>query len=193
MKKQSKEYYLYRLLEIFPGFMVWLTIIGIVVLSFISPISGIYFAIAFDLYWILKVFYLFIFLFISWFKYRKTIKIDWWTKLRKEYLEWKEYKHIIFLPTAGEPWEIVNNTFLKLKNTNYDHKKMIVVLAGEENFVKEFKEISEKIKKKYNNVFYKIITTVHPANLEGEIPGKGSNLYHAGHEIKKYVDENINF
>ena len=189
MKKQYKQYYLYRLLEIFPGFMVWLTLIGIIVLSFISPIAGIYFAIAFDLYWILKIFYLFIFLNISWFKYRKTIKIDWWTKLRKEYLEWKEYKHIIFLPTAGEPWEVVNNTFLKLKNTNYDHKKMIIVLAGEENFKKDFKEISGKIKRKYDNVFHEILITIHPANLKGEIPGKGSNLYHAGYEVKKYVDE----
>ncbi len=189
MSLNNQDYYKYRILEIIPGLLTWSTFIIAIILSFNWPIGGIYFIIAFDIYWILRIFYLMIYLLISWKKYLKAIKINWWLKL-KEKRAYKDYYHLIFLPTAGEPSKVVNETLKNLANTNYNHKKMIIILAGEEKHQEEFKEIAKRIEKKYNNIFHKIIITIHPTDLEGEIPGKGSNLYHAGHKVKEYIDQN---
>jgi hypothetical protein len=188
--KEQKDYYKYRFLEIIPGALTWATFIFAIVISIINPLWGIYVIIAFDVYWILRVFYLAIFLAISWFKYRKTIKTDWWQYLSKHHNNWQDYHHLIFLPTAGEPFEVVDKTFANLANSKYNQKKMIVILGGEEGFKDKFNPIAQKIKEKYQDNFYKIIITVHPSNLPGELRGKGSNLYHMGHEVKKYIDEN---
>lgn len=190
MNKEKKDYYLYRILEIIPGFLTWGTLLFAVGVSIFNPLLGIYIAIAFDLYWILRVTYLMLFLIISWFRYRKTIKTDWWSYLQKNYTNWQEYTHLIFLPTAGEPFEVVDETFKNLSRINYDPKKMIIVLAGEEGFKDQFQAIADQMVAKYQNIFQKIIVTIHPLGLPGELRGKGSNTYHAGHETKKYIDAN---
>lgn len=190
MNQSQKDYYFYRLLEIIPGFLIWLTFIGALVISIIWPIIGIYIIIAFDVYWVLRVTYLTIFLLLSWSHYQKAKKTKWWPKLQTDFPQWANYYHIIFLPTAGESFSIVDTTFHSLaKLVNYDQKKMIVVLAGESRKAKHFGEISKNILEKYQHVFHKILVTVHPDNIPGEIAGKGSNLFHAGHEAKKYIDQ----
>lgn len=191
MNKTYSDYYKYRFLEIIPGFLVWATFIITIVLSIISPIYGIYFIIIFDLYFVLRILYMLIFMLLSWYKYRRAISIDWWDFLKhNHHKKWLDYYHIVFLPTAGEPFEVVDTTFNNLANkTRYDQKKMIIVLAGEEPYKHQFEEIAEKIKTKYEYKFHKIIITLHPAGIIGEIRGKGSNLYHAGYEVKKYIDE----
>ncbi|MFA6466489.1 MAG: glycosyltransferase family 2 protein [Patescibacteria group bacterium] len=190
MNLEYKNYYKYRILEIIPGLFVWLTFIATIVLSFISPLYGIYFIIIFDVYFVLRITYMLIYLLISWFKYRQANKVDWWKFLTDTHSKnWAEYYHIIFLPTAGEPLEVVASTFDNLAyKTKYDQKKFIIVLAGEERYMEQFLEISSQISKKYNNNFYNIIVTIHPDNLEGDLKGKGSNLYYTGYEVKKYID-----
>ncbi|MCB9802640.1 glycosyltransferase family 2 protein [Candidatus Nomurabacteria bacterium] len=190
MTKKQRDYYLYRGLEIIPGFLVWATFIFAITVSIINPLLGIYVIIAFDVYWILRIAYLSIFLLISWFKYRKTIKTDWWNFLQHNQLKWQEYYHLIFLPTAGEPFEVVDRTFSNLAKSKYDHKKMIIILGGEEGLKDHFEPIRRKIEEKYSSVFYKILVTLHPKDLPGELRGKGANLYHMGRQIKKYVDQN---
>jgi len=63
MQQEYKNYYKYRSLEIIPGMMVWLTFITVIALSFISPLHGIYFVIVFDVYFVLRITYMLIFLF----------------------------------------------------------------------------------------------------------------------------------
>ena len=190
MQVNHKDYYKYRVLEIIPGFLVWITFAITIAMSFIRPLWGIYLIIAFDIYWVLRITYMLIFLIISWVKYRKTITTKWWDFLRHNHKTWDQYKHIIFLPTAGEPFDVVDTTFTNLLQANYDPQKMIIVLAGEDRLKKQFKPIADQIVEKYQDKFHKIIVTIHTIKQGEEIPGKGSNLYHAGHVVKKYVDDN---
>ncbi len=190
MNKNYRDYYAYRILEIIPGLLVWLTFITAILLSFLAPIWGIYFIIAFDLYWVLRLFYLWIHLIGSWMKYRQAIKKDWWQELRNNNPSWPDYYHLIFLPTAGEPLELIDKTFQSLSQAKYDTKKFIVVLAGEGRCQTDFLVTADYITKKYALNFYKIIVTIHPADIPGDIIGKGSNLNYSGHEVKKYIDAN---
>lgn len=184
------DYFKYRLLEITPGFLVWSTFILAVVLSFLKPLWLIYFIIAFDLYWFFRVSYFIFYLVISGRRFHRVIKIDWFKKVQQEIPHWGNKYHLIFLPTAREPLEVVEETFRALLEVNYPLDKFIVVLCGEERGGRErFLTVAEEIKKKFALRFKQLIITVHPDNLSGEIPGKGSNLNYAGHLVQQVIDE----
>ncbi len=185
---------MYRALEMLPGILVWATFIAVTALSLVRPILAIYFIILFDLYWLLRVSYLMLYIFISWTRYRKTKRIDWNEQLEKDFHDaktkrWREYWHVIFLPTYKEPLEIVEASIRAIVDSSYlDKKKMIVVLAGEERDGQHFKSVAEHITKNYQQHFNALLVTIHPSGIDGELPGKGSNLYHAGHEAQAYID-----
>ncbi|MBU0731787.1 glycosyltransferase family 2 protein [Patescibacteria group bacterium] len=182
------DYYKYRLLEIIPGFLVWGTLIGMVVFSFIKPLWMIIFIIIFDFYWLSRILYLLVFLFISFSRYKKSIKIDWLKKC-EDVPEWKNMYHAIFLPTYKEDWDIVDGTFDSLINSDYPLDKMIVVFAAEERDKEDVEKIAEQVREKYEKYFNKLIVTFHPDNIPGEVKGKGANIHYAGKIVKNYVDE----
>jgi hypothetical protein len=71
---------------------------------------------------------------------------------------------------------------------------MIVVLAIEERAGEKFKDQGKIIAKKYSDAFCKFLISFHPANIAGEIGGKGSNVAWAAKEVKKMIDsENISY
>src|SRR4051812_33058895 len=72
---------IYRILEILPGFLAWLTILGIFVFSFWKPFETSIFIILFDIYWILKTIFLSIFLRQNWKKTKHNLEVDWKGKL----------------------------------------------------------------------------------------------------------------
>lgn len=182
------DYGQFRAYEMIPAIMAWSTLVFCVLISIIAPIWGIYFIIVLDVYWVIKIWYLFVFLFNSWIKFMKSKKIDWKAKLLK--LEnWEEYIHLVALPTYKEPYKVVKETFEKLTECDYPKDKMIIALGGEEGDRENFLNIANQIKSEYTGKFKDILITVHPRGLQGEIPGKGSNMYHIGKEMNKYFEE----
>lgn len=180
---------LYRALEILPGFLVWVTLIGAVTISVFKPLWGVYFIIVFDLYWILRIMYLLVYLNFSWLKYRKSQKTNWFKKLQKEKPQFAAYYHAIFLPTYQEPFDVLNETFKALENSDYDISKFIILLGGEDRDEENFRKSANQLTKKYSNVFKDIIVTVHKRGLPGEMPGKGSNSFSMARVFEKYVQE----
>lgn len=181
-----------RLFEIIPGAFVWLTFFSIIVLSILKPNFIIYFIIVFLIYWIIKISYWFIFLFISFKKFKSTINIDWFNKLKK-LKNFNQIYHLIFIPTYKEPFEILNETFKSILNSKYPKDKMIIVLACEERDKLNARDNALKIIKKFGHCFFKLIITFHPDpikhKIKDEIPGKGSNIAYAGRIVKKFIDK----
>ncbi len=185
MKEATK----YRILEIIPGFLVWITFLFIIVLSFARPLWAIYFIIVFDLYWVLRILYMLVYVLVSWFRYRRCLKVDWFAKVKSLDKNYRDYYHLVFLPTYKEPYQIVEKPFLALTKSNYDLDQFIVVLAGEERDQENFLRIAELIKNKFEKQFFRFLITVHPKDIPGELPGKGSNTHYAGLEAQKLVDQ----
>ena len=177
-----------RLLEIIPGFSVWFTFFLGIVLSFFQPLWVVVFMILFDLYWLFRVVYFVIFLLYGWWRFKQALHVDWFSHLQKERKDWKKIYHLIFLPTYQEDISIVESTFESLLRVKYPKDRFIVVLAGEERAKEHFELVSKQIQKKYGNTFSKLITTLHPKNMPGEIASKGANINYAGHSAKKYID-----
>ncbi|MCX6784660.1 MAG: glycosyltransferase family 2 protein [Candidatus Komeilibacteria bacterium] len=178
----------YRFWEILPAVLIWGTLLLLVALSFVQPLWAIYFVIIYDLFWIIRIYYLLIYLLVAWAKYRKTRKIDWCAK-RESLMAWSDYQHIIFLPMVNEPFAVVDRTLTAILDNHYPSDKLYVVLAGEERAQEHFSTIVPQVEAKYANSFKKIIITLHPKDVPDEIIGKGSNLHYAGREVKKFVDD----
>lgn len=187
----------YRLMEVLPAFLSWMTLALMFVLSIFLPVWVAFFIILFDLYWLLKTVYLSLHLRSSFAKMKENMKINWLDKLKGDdkLKSWQNIYHLIILPMYNEDYEVVRESFLRLSEANYPLDKMIVVLgleerAGDINIV-----VKEKIVKEFGDKFYRFLVTTHPENLFGEKPGKGSNEAWAGKIVKEEVidREKINY
>ncbi|MDD5251005.1 MAG: glycosyltransferase family 2 protein [Patescibacteria group bacterium] len=180
---------LHRLTEIIPGALVWTTILGAALLSYFAPLVAIYFIILFDLFWFFRIVHFLFFLAVSARHYRHDIKIDWLPITEKDPGFDKLY-HVVFLPTVEEGVEILRDTLENLATSRFPVKdKVIVVLAGEARVGEEFPDKAKILEQEFAGRFFRLVVTVHPADVVGEIIGKGSNLNYSARQVQRLIDE----
>lgn len=178
----------HRIYEIIPGAIVWATFLLGIILSFLQPIWVIYFVIVYDLFWLFRVLNFVMHLLISWKKYKSEMSRDWLSDLKK-IPDWEKIYHLVLLPTYKEDIKVIETTLDNISNASYPLEKMIIALGGEERDKDNFSRIAEELKSKYSGKFFRFLTTIHPANIPGEIVGKGANGAFMGAESKKLIDE----
>lgn len=200
---QGRDRKLYRVLEIFPGFLSWVTLLGLIILSYFVPLWVAYFIIIFDIYWLLLVLYLGIHLFISYRRLRKHIKIDWKEKckqldagaiedqeegcLSQQGFSYKDIIQLVILPTYNEELDVIRPSMQSLVDDGFPLENVIVVLAIEERAGEPAKERARQMKEEFGEKFRNFLVTVHPDGISGEIKGKGANQAWAGQVVKKEV------
>jgi cellulose synthase/poly-beta-1,6-N-acetylglucosamine synthase-like glycosyltransferase len=168
---------LYRFLEMVPGLLAWGTLLGSLVLSYYRPVYAAFFIIIFDLYWLLKTMYLSIHLRQNWKRTRHALKFDWKNALSS--FSYDHIYHLVLLPFYDESLELIDQSVSSLLQSEYNHKKTLLVLAIEERAGDSAREVANTIKKKFSDQFGYLLITIHPARTPGEMPGKGSNITHA--------------
>ena len=181
------DYRKYRLLEMVPGLMVWATFAIALGLSVFRPIWAIYFIIVFDLYWLVRISYMMVYVYLGYSRFRKESSVDWLEKC-EQLTDWRTVYHLIFIPTYKEPYEVLRDTFNGLTRSSFPLDRFIVVLAGEEKDANDFLRIANTLRSEFGKVFFDFLITVHPQNAPGDLPGKGSNIAWAGNEAKKLID-----
>lgn len=193
---------IYRFLEILPGALSVGSLLILIILSFVKPVWMAYFLIAFNVYWLLLVVFLGIYLITAYRKLKMNRKVDWQKKcheldssldflpekcLARSGLFWDELYHLIILPTFNEDLDIIKTCFLGLVENNYPTKKMIVVLAIEERAGEEARKRAAIIEKEFSSYFKNLLVVVHPDGIKGELKGKGANQAFAGKWVKREV------
>lgn len=183
---------LYRALEILPGTLSWGTLIGLIILSYFQPTWVAYFLLAFDVYWLLLVFYLGIHLVVSYRKLKENVKVDWNKKLRELVPvegrpSWEEITHLLILPTAFESIDIIQSCVKSVVDDGYPTDRMIVVLAMEGRAGDEAIERAKAIEQEFGAKFKRFIYTVHPDGIENELKGKGANQAWAAKIVKEKI------
>src|SRR3989344_4514255 len=195
---EPKDRHFYRFFEIFPGLISWLTFFLIILFSWLLPFYISIFIIAFDIYWFFKTVFLSLHMRSSFNKMKVNLRKDWLDELTnikpvsREFgdIDWQNIYHLIILPMYQEPLEVVKNSFLSLLKINYPLEKLIVVLATEERGGANAAFTAAEIRREFGGRFFKFLITEHPANIAGEIAGKGSNDCWAIKEAKnKIIDE----
>lgn len=175
----------YRFLEILPGVVSWGFLTGILLASIYASFFAAYFIIAFSIFWVLKTIFLSYHVRHNWRRLKHHMEIDW--KQMIERFEYGHLYHLVVFPFYKEPKEVLEGTLEGLKNGKYDNKKIIVVLAAEERAGKEAEELAEEMRQKFGSEFGHFLVTIHPADVVGELAGKGSNTHHALHEVKEKI------
>ncbi|MDO8566075.1 MAG: glycosyltransferase family 2 protein [Candidatus Moranbacteria bacterium] len=114
--------------------------------------------------------------------------------LKDQILDWRDIIHVVLLPTAGEPAEIIEPAIRSLAESNFPKEQMIVLLATEEREDSKTRLAKvEYLKKKFGGVFRDFLVTTHIV-VEGELKCKASNAGFAARELMKYLDEhNIDY
>ncbi|TSA44548.1 glycosyltransferase family 2 protein [bacterium] len=177
-----------RLWEIIPGALAWATLLGFVFLSWQLPAAVVVIVLLYDLYWFLKLIYLFFHLRSSFMKMRANLKLDWLIKLKSEKPGvWGKIRHLVIFPMLHESHEVVRESFLSLAQANYPKEKFFVVLATEENGGEDDQKTAAMIKEEFGGLFGNFLVTVHPAGRLNELPGKGSNEAWAGREAREKI------
>lgn len=182
---EGKDRTLYRLLELVPAVLSVGSILGTIILSYFAPVFAALFIIVFDLYWLLKTIYLSIYLRQNWKRVKHNLALDWRKML--EHIKYEHVYHMILLPYFSEGKETIEKGLEALVKADYDHSKIIIVLAAEGKRGKSAIEIGEEMKRKYESKFGHFILTIHPENLPGEMAGKGSNISYACEETKEKI------
>ncbi len=182
---QGFDRVLYRAFEMLPGILSWGTIALIFIASFFVPVWAAYFIIAFDLFWLLKTSYLSIHLRHNWKRVRYNMRVDWQeltANLKHEHL-----RHLVLLPFYKEDIDVVEHTIQTLLSCRYDHQNIFVVLGAEARAGEEAIATAKAIQEKYASKFGAILITVHPADVPGEMAGKGSNISYMAEQARTQV------
>jgi len=177
--------FIFRLLEILPGFLAWFTLVGLVILAATLPVWAAIFIIIFDLFWLFKTIHLSFYHYYNWRRMKHNIKKDWAGILSKTKHE--HVHHLILLPFYQESREVIEETIIALVNTEYNKSKFLLVIAAEERAGIKHHKIAEDLREKYKDVFGDVIVTIHPQNISGEISGKGPNITYAAEEARKRI------
>lgn len=176
---------LYRFLEVLPGLASWSTLIGVVAASIYFPFFAAYFIIAFAIYWVLKTAFLSYHLRYNWKRLRHHMSIDWQSMIER--FEYEHLYHVIVLPFYNESVEVIDASLQSLANSKYDKKSLIVALASEERAGESARASVKAMKEKWGSTFGTLHVSVHPANLPGEMAGKGSNAAWAAEDVRVNV------
>lgn len=181
----GRDYYLYRFLEILPGTLSWFTLIGVLLLSNYAPFVAAYFVIGFAMYWVLKTAFLSYHLRHNWRRIRHHLKLDW--RAQVERFSYEHLYHVVILPFYNERENIVDATLQSIAGVHYDTKNIIIVLATEERAGAPAQVTATHMKEKWGSHFASFLVTTHPADIVGEVAGKGSNAAYAAEQVRTKI------
>jgi hypothetical protein len=108
-------------------------------------------------------------------------------KYKKSNKKVDDLYHWVIIPTFQDPYSMLKDTFESIRNANYNNKKIIITLAGEQADEDNFKEIEKSFLQEYKDIFFSINTTLHPKWVEWELQGKGSNVTYAAKTTYKNI------
>jgi len=205
----------YRIFEILPGAISWTVLLLPLIFSLINPYLTAFFVLGYLLLWLTKSVGLDVRAVQGYKIIREQKKLPWldmiedidrgvittenvpkWhynnlKRITENPVPIKPHNiyHALIIATYNESTAILEPTIQAVINSNYDKKRIILVLAYEERGG-DGKEIqSNELIDKYRDKFKYAIAVKHPKDIPGEVIGKGGNITFAGRVLEKYIKE----
>jgi glycosyltransferase involved in cell wall biosynthesis len=186
-----------RFWEIFVGFFSWFFILVPIILALLRLETIFVIYIAFLVaYWFMRTLKFVIGIAVGYRRFQEEIKVDWMSKIKKEYSEeFEKLKFTYLCPVYAEDLDVLEPSFEAFANSNIGADKIDVVFAIEEKKEDFQKRNFEYLKKKFGDRFRSMRYYVHPAGIPGEVAGvKGGNINWAARNYVKDIEadgENI--
>ena len=207
----------YRFFEMLPGLLTWSILVLPFVLGLVAPTLAVLFVIGYLMLWFAKSLGLNVRALQGYRQITMQQKLPWNEMLAdlkigvvgdhtKRVPAWhlrniarlqaeptpitpKNIVHAIIIATYNESREVLEPTIQSVIASDYDMKKVILVVAYEERGGEQVEKQSNELVREYKSVFKHAIAVKHPDGIEGEVKGKGGNITYAGLELQKYVEQ----
>ena len=179
----------YRLFEMLPGILSWGILLVPLVLSvwFPWPVSVV--LLIYTLFWLFRSIRMTYRLMTGYRQYRRAIKVDWLARCEALPAErnWRGLYQLVIIAVYNEDSSIVGATLQALAESHYPMNRVMVVLAVEERGGATIRSGVQAAMNPYQTTFDRLDLVVHPADLPGEVRGKGANISYAGREILQKI------
>src|SRR5690606_29867397 len=100
-----------------------------------------------------------------------------------------EVYHAIIIATYNERRETLEPTIQSVLNSKYDMSKVMLILAYEERGGPDTEKQALSLVEQYAKHFKYAQAVKHPADIPGEVIGKGGNITYAAREFQKYLNK----
>jgi hypothetical protein len=205
----------YRFFEILPGALSWTLLFTPLILSFINVTLAVFFVLLYLLIFFTRGAAYAIRAVAGYRLMNQHLKLDWnglaadieagqptaasidrpkWhfanlkrLSARRYDIKPSELLHAAIVATVNESREVLEPTIQAILDSDYDPKKIILVIAYEGRAGHQSEERVHELLELYGGRFKHAMAVKHPANVPGEIIGKGGNITHAGHALRRYV------
>ncbi len=98
--------------------------------------------------------------------------------------------HVVIVPNHNEPPAILARTLDGLARQAGARRRLIVVLAMEASEPGS-DEKAHSLRRRYAGKFARFVVTIHPADLPGEVPGKGANQRWAARQVHAMLERDF--
>ncbi len=98
-----------------------------------------------------------------------------------------EIYHAVIVTMYNESIDVLRPTLKSVLDTTYPKERMILVVAYEERGGEEAEKVALQLQKEFADEFGCFMLSKHPADIKGEVVGKGGNITYAGKNLKKKV------
>ena len=215
---ESERHGHYRFFEILPGALSWLLLLMPIILSFINITAAVLFILLYLIIYFVRSVGFSISGLEGYMHMRQHMRLDWPAlvddiergELEKrdgvKYPSWhvrnierrktasnhyhpSELIHAVIIASVNENREILEPTIQSIVDGQHDNKKVILVMAYEGRAGAEAEARVLALVSEYKHYFLDMFAVKHPANVPGEIVGKGSNISCAGRHLKSYLED----
>ena len=100
-----------------------------------------------------------------------------------------EIIHAVIIALYKESIEVIEPTIKSIIDSDYDTKKVILIIAYEERGGDRTREIASELIKRYHDKFYYCKAIMHPNGIKNEVIGKGGNITYAGRQLAIYLEK----
>lgn len=206
----------YRFFEILPGSLSYLVLFMPLILSFINVTAAAIFILVYILIYFIRGIAFALRVLAGYKTMHQHMKLDW-AALAAEIdagqissgtltrPDWHYYNlkrlqtepavvsphqqiHAVIVAIYKEGQAVVEPTIESMANTEYDTKKIILVIAYEERGGEAAELLANDMVAKYRHRFLHAMAVKHPKDIPGEVIGKGGNITFAGRELQKYIE-----
>jgi hypothetical protein len=210
----------YRFFEILPGALSWTLLFVPLILSFINATAAVFFVLLYLLIFFTRSLGYTSRAITGYRIMKQNMKLDWnglsadidagklvgkniirpkWHTKNLRLLNTRLYPfkpnelvHAVIVATVNETREVLEPTIQAVLDADYDPKKIILIIAYEGRAGKPTEKRVNELIGLYGDKFKYSMAVKHPANIAGEIIGKGGNITHAARRLETYLKkENI--
>jgi hypothetical protein len=203
----------YRFFEILPGFLSWTILLLPFVLAFVSVAASAFIMLAYLILWFIKAMALNIRVLQGFRTLKAHQKVAWQDliddigkpKAEAEHApDWhqrnldrilatpngirpRDVVHAVIIATYNETREVLEPTIQAVLASDYDPKKIILILAYEERGGKAVEQQAKQLIADYSGKVLYAEAVGHPDGLPNEVRGKGGNITFAGKRLAEVV------